>query len=186
MKKFTPHMMYSGKKSVKANSVEEHNSLAKKGYTHDAPKAKGGMKIKYKAGGKLDPPDKLYLSRISAARNLLKKHGGVNNPNLTDAQVESAAKIKKLWDEAGSMAKQSFKKDPTETLKGSASVDKIFYKGGKTRVNEAGNYTKPTMRKNLFNRIMAGTRGGNAGQWSARKAQLLAKLYKQKGGGYTS
>jgi len=56
-------------------------------------------------------------------------------------------------------------------------------KGGST-VNKAGNYTKPTMRKNLFNRIKAGTKGGGAGQWSARKAQMLAKQYKAKGGGY--
>ncbi len=55
----------------------------------------------------------------------------------------------------------------------------------KSRVNEAGNYTKPTMRKNLFNKIKAGTKGGKAGQWSARKAQMLAKEYKAKGGGYT-
>ena len=54
----------------------------------------------------------------------------------------------------------------------------------KSRVNEAGNYTKPTMRKNLFNRIKAGGKGGNPGQWSARKAQMLAKQYKAKGGGY--
>ena len=54
----------------------------------------------------------------------------------------------------------------------------------KSRVNEAGNYTKPTMRKTLFNRIKSGTKGGKAGQWSARKAQLLAKQYKVKGGGY--
>ena len=54
----------------------------------------------------------------------------------------------------------------------------------KSRVNEAGNYTKPSMRKALFNRIMAGTKGGKAGQWSARKAQMLAKQYKAKGGGY--
>lgn len=58
-------------------------------------------------------------------------------------------------------------------------------KGGSTsRVNEAGNYTKPTMRKNLFNRIKAGGKGGAPGQWSARKAQMLAKQYKAKGGGY--
>jgi len=56
-------------------------------------------------------------------------------------------------------------------------------KGGST-VNKAGNYTQPTMRKNLFNRIKAGTKGGGAGQWSARKAQMLAKQYKAKGGGY--
>ena len=55
--------------------------------------------------------------------------------------------------------------------------------GGST-VNKAGNYTKPTMRKNLFNRIKAGGKGGAPGQWSARKAQMLAKQYKAKGGGY--
>ena len=54
----------------------------------------------------------------------------------------------------------------------------------KSKVNEAGNYTKPAMRKRLFNRIKAGSKGGKAGQWSARKAQMLAKEYKAKGGGY--
>ena len=58
-----------------------------------------------------------------------------------------------------------------------------FAKGGST-VNKAGNYTKPTMRKNLFNSIKAGGKGGKPGQWSARKAQMLAKQYKAKGGGY--
>ncbi len=56
----------------------------------------------------------------------------------------------------------------------------------KSTVNKAGNYTKPAMRKRLFNKIMAGTRGGKAGKWSARKAQLLAMEYKKAGGGYTS
>jgi len=51
-------------------------------------------------------------------------------------------------------------------------------------VNKAGNYTKPTMRKTLFNKIKAGGKGGKPGQWSARKAQMLAKQYKAKGGGY--
>lgn len=54
----------------------------------------------------------------------------------------------------------------------------------KSTVNKAGNYTKPTMRKNLFNRIKAGSKGGKPGQWSARKAQLLASEYKKAGGGY--
>jgi hypothetical protein len=64
-------------------------------------------------------------------------------------------------------------------------------KGGKTkkkksksRVNEAGNYTKPSLRKRLFNKIKAGGKGGAPGQWSARKAQMLAKQYKAAGGGY--
>ena len=55
----------------------------------------------------------------------------------------------------------------------------------KSKVNQAGNYTKPTMRKNMFNRIKAGSKGGKPGQWSARKAQLLASEYKKAGGGYT-
>lgn len=54
----------------------------------------------------------------------------------------------------------------------------------KSTVNAAGNYTKPAMRKRLFNRIKAGTKGGRAGQWSARKAQMLAVAYKKAGGGY--
>jgi hypothetical protein len=54
----------------------------------------------------------------------------------------------------------------------------------KSKVNEAGNYTKPGMRKTLFNKIKAGSKGGDPGEWSARKAQLLAKEYKAKGGGY--
>ena len=53
-----------------------------------------------------------------------------------------------------------------------------------SKVNEAGNYTKPTMRKRLFQRIKAGNKGGRPGQWSARKAQMLAKQYKANGGGY--
>ena len=57
-------------------------------------------------------------------------------------------------------------------------------KKAKSKVNEAGNYTKPEMRKRLFNKIKAGTKGGGPGEWSARKAQLLANQYKKAGGGY--
>jgi hypothetical protein len=62
----------------------------------------------------------------------------------------------------------------------------VYKDGGKvkSRVNEAGNYTKPTMRKSLFNSIKAGGKGGAPGQWSARKSQMLAKQYKERGGGY--
>jgi hypothetical protein len=56
----------------------------------------------------------------------------------------------------------------------------------KSKVNEAGNYTKPTLRKRLFNEIKAAGKGGAPGQWSARKAQMLAKRYKEAGGGYKS
>jgi hypothetical protein len=58
-----------------------------------------------------------------------------------------------------------------------------FAKGGK--VNEAGNYTKPELRKRILNSVMAQeTQGTGAGKWSARKAQLVAKKYKAAGGGY--
>ena len=56
----------------------------------------------------------------------------------------------------------------------------------KSTVNKAGNYTKPGMRKRIFNRIKAGSKGGRPGQWSARKAQMVAKAYKAAGGGYLS
>ena len=54
----------------------------------------------------------------------------------------------------------------------------------KSTVNAAGNYTKPTMRKALVAKVKAGTKGGDVGEWSGRKAQLVAKEYKAKGGGY--
>lgn len=69
-------------------------------------------------------------------------------------------------------------KDPVGLRKGGK------VKKSKSRVNEAGNYTKPSMRKRLFNRIKAGGKGGRPGQWSARKAQMLASAYKKAGGGY--
>lgn len=53
-----------------------------------------------------------------------------------------------------------------------------------SKVNEAGNYTKPEMRKRLFKQVKAAGKGGKPGQWSARKAQMLATQYKAKGGGY--
>ena len=55
----------------------------------------------------------------------------------------------------------------------------------KSTVNAAGNYTKPTMRKSLVASVKAGSSGGKPGQWSARKAQMVAKKYKAKGGSYT-
>jgi hypothetical protein len=54
----------------------------------------------------------------------------------------------------------------------------------KSTVNSASNYTKPGIRKSLFNKIKAGSKGGDPGEWSARKAQLLASEYKKSGGGY--
>ena len=67
------------------------------------------------------------------------------------------------------------------------TYNKRFAEGGKakSKVNEAGNYTKPELRKRIFNSVKAAAIvGTGAGQWSARKAQVMAKRYKQAGGGY--
>ena len=56
----------------------------------------------------------------------------------------------------------------------------------KSTVNAAGNYSDPDKRKKIFNRIKAAGKGGAPGQWSARKAQMVAKAYKAAGGGYKS
>ena len=82
------------------------------------------------------------------------------------------------------------KKAPQARAKAKPTRKVSLSQGGapksKSRVNEAGNYTKPGMRKQQFSRIKAGSKGGGAGQWSARKAQMLAKAYKSAGGGYKS
>ena len=54
----------------------------------------------------------------------------------------------------------------------------------KSTVNQSGTYTNPALRRRIFNRIKRGGKGGAPGQWSARKAQMLAQAYKRAGGGY--
>ena len=82
---------------------------------------------------------------------------------------------------ASAMAKKLLSKP------GSLTAADMYAEGGKTKskVNEAGNYTKPDLRKRIFNSVKAAAvQGTGAGQWSARKAQLMAKRYKAAGGGY--
>jgi len=76
-------------------------------------------------------------------------------------------------------------KSSTTKTKAKPKVKRAYAKGGST-VNAAGNYTQPGKRKQIFNRIKAAGSGGSPGQWSARKAQMVAKAYKAAGGGYTS
>ena len=94
---------------------------------------------------------------------------------------------------AKSLASPALKPKVVKPKKGKGSYSRKgkalpMSSGGKTKskVNEAGNYTKPGMRKRIFNRIKAGGKGGAPGQWSARKAQMLASAYKKAGGGYKS
>jgi hypothetical protein len=86
----------------------------------------------------------------------------------------------------GAINPSKMPKAKTITRKDDPNEVTMYAEGGevKSRVNEAGNYTKPGMRKSLFESIKAGGKGGAPGQWSARKAQMLAQKYKKAGGGY--
>jgi hypothetical protein len=83
----------------------------------------------------------------------------------------------------GSMAPSKMPKGKTITRKDDPNKVEMYAEGGK--VNAAGNYTKPGLRKKIVSQVKAAaTHGTGAGQWSARKAQLVAKKYKAAGGGY--
>jgi hypothetical protein len=84
----------------------------------------------------------------------------------------------------GAMNPSKMPEAKTITRKDDPDEVEMLAGGGESRVNEAGNYTKPGMRKSIFERIKAGGKGGAPGQWSARKAQMLAMQYKKAGGGY--
>lgn len=85
------------------------------------------------------------------------------------------------------MRKAGEKGAPKKSDFANAAKTASYAEGGKTKskVNEAGNYTKPELRKRIFNSVKAAAIvGTGAGQWSARKAQVMAKRYKAAGGGY--
>jgi len=107
-----------------------------------------------------------------------------DNPNDVDMYAKGGKVGKSVTTTKGGTASAIAKKLLQKP--GSLTAADTFAEGGKTSsVNKAGNYTKPGMRKSLFESIKASaTHGTGAGQWSARKAQLLAKRYKEKGGGY--
>jgi len=99
-----------------------------------------------------------------------------------------AAKKKRIASGSGeTMRSAGAKGAPKKGDFASAARTAKYKEGGeaKSKVNEAGNYTKPELRKRIFNSIKAAAvQGTGAGQWSARKAQLMAKRYKAAGGGY--
>ena len=85
----------------------------------------------------------------------------------------------------GAINPSKMPKAKTITRKDDPNEVTMYAEGGKvSKVNEAGNYTKPGLRKSIFERIKAGNKGGAPGQWSARKAQMMAIQYKKAGGGY--
>ena len=142
-------------------------------FTEKATRMKEGGKTKSYTGKIIKPP-KDYKAKI---RNLA-------DPNVSSEESYDA--MMKRYDKEDmqkSRYGRALKENEIEVKKG--GILKIK-KGGKakSRVNEAGNYTKPGLRKSIFNRIKAGGKGGRPGQWSARKAQMMAKAYKKAGGGY--
>ena len=102
--------------------------------------------------------------------------------------MKAKAKVKKVIKKVAGKLKKASKAHAgqAKTLESIKLKKGRKTKKSKSRVNEAGNYTKPGLRKRLFNSIKAGGKGGRPGQWSARKAQMLAKRYKAAGGGYKS
>jgi len=87
----------------------------------------------------------------------------------------------------GAISPSKMPKAKTITRKDDPNKVEAYKEGGETKskVNEAGNYTKPDLRKRIFNSVKAAAIvGTGAGQWSARKAQVMAKRYKAAGGGY--
>ena len=112
-------------------------------------------------------------SKGKKIKSAMKKQYGSKKGESIFYATERKGKI------GGVVKKTKKKKQVGETV-----MPKVTKTKSKSRVNEAGNYTKPTMRKRLFEKIKAGSKGGKPGQWSARKAQMLAREYKAAGGGY--
>ena len=176
---------------VKSKLKKVITGLKKASKLH-AGQAKTLGTIKMKEGGntkKVGPPSKKKLT--DKARNIIRKDKSENKMSsfikvadmLTKQGFTGAAGEKRKVH-----ATDRRKKLNREIFKGGeAKQTPAFMKEGgkaKSKVNEAGNYTKPGMRKQIFNRIKAGGKGGRPGQWSARKAQMMAKSYKKAGGGY--
>ena len=125
--------------------------------------------------GKVTQKDILMGRGVSLAKGgriAYKKEGSSINQDKIDKVAKGLKKA------SATHAKQAKTLQSLKLKKGGSTSKK------KSTVNKAGNYTKPTMRKRIFNRIKAGGKGGKPGQWSARKAQMLAKAYKKAGGGY--
>ena len=144
--------------------------------------------IRLKSGGfMLSGSDAGDLATLRNAKNI-DDGSGNGSSNGGSNGMKNGGRLKSKIKKVSSMLKKASKAhagqaktlDALELKKGG----RVKKKKSKSRVNEAGNYTKPGLRKRIFNRIKAGGKGGAPGQWSARKAQMMAKAYKKAGGGY--
>ena len=144
--------------------------------------------IRLKSGGfMLSGSDAGDLATLRNAKNI-DDGSGNGSSNGGSNGMKNGGRLKSKIKKVSSMLKKASKAHAGQAI----SLDALELKKGgrvkkkksKSRVNEAGNYTKPGLRKRIFNRIKAGGKGGAPGQWSARKAQMMAKAYKAAGGGY--
>jgi len=158
-----------GRKVIKRKDDPENVSLYNEGGSVEKKfkPVESDFNVKVMGGGSADQYGKGLGGRISATKKLAK-----------DLELEGYLE--------GFAAKPKGGSSMAELTGGGVKITKRFSKGGESRVNEAGNYTKPGLRKSIFERVKAGGKGGAPGQWSARKAQMLAQQYKKAGGGYKS
>ena len=168
----TPKIMKAKEKRVISNRIGEPKKLKV-----DDPKTLKGIRRRRKLDESIFK--KAKATQIPASM----KKGGFLSTGDDRRDLNIIRTAKNLDDGPASSTSSTTSSSSSNGMKAGGMV-KMMKKGGKSTVNKAGNYTKPTMRKALFNRIKAGGKGGRPGQWSARKAQMLAKQYKAKGGGY--
>ena len=131
------------------------------------------------AGGGLYANIAAKKKRIaSGSGEKMRSAGSAGAPKKSDfANAAKTASYK-----SGGLAQQAA---TAIAMKAKGVKPKNMAEGGKSKVNEAGNYTKPELRKRIFNAVKSeATAGTGAGEWSARKAQMVAQRYKKAGGGY--
>jgi hypothetical protein len=185
------------KKRIAAGSGEKMRKAGAKGAPKKGDFANAAKTASFQEGGDPGKPRPFtYSTRKKINKDLDVAADLTPNLNIENKSASvsgRASLIKKLAKDLelegyleGFAAKSKGNPSRAELTGGGVKLTKRFTKGGETksRVNEAGNYTKPGMRKALFERIKAGGKGGAPGQWSARKAQMLAQQYKKSGGGY--
>ena len=113
------------------------------------------------------------------------KEGGTVKAAGGGLYANIAAKKKRIASGSGESMRSAGSAGAPKKGDFAAAAKTASYKEGGSTVNAAGNYTKPELRKRIFNAVKAeATAGTGAGQWSARKAQMVAQRYKKAGGGY--
>ena len=193
-------------KTLKSPSLKPKVVKPKKGkgsYDRKAPSAKA-----MKGGGKTVKTKKIKTPKGTPSFNIARTFMGKKPSSYSKARaydtggelqkmksggeaIRSSGKkmlegIRSRTPKTGEKAKARMESQKKYVEEQNKKPPRSMKSGGKTKstVNKAGNYTKPTMRKQIFNRIKAGGKGGAPGQWSARKAQMVASAYKKAGGGY--